>query len=82
MSINLRWLKRPRNQAVVLPFPEKNFWFYQIFFLTNNQNKDVEVLETEKMNFSEIVKRLKMGESVFITYKNSETYQQDFNTRN
>jgi hypothetical protein len=78
MRNNPEMLKKLRDHAVVLPIPAKSFWFYQIFFLANDQTKDVEVLETEEMDFTEIVQRLKMGESVFITYKNSETYPQGY----
>ncbi len=43
---------------------------FQIFFLSHDQNQDVEVVETESIDCGEIVQRLKFGESVFIKYKN------------
>jgi len=52
--------------------------FFQIFFLTNDPTQNVEVLETNEMDFWEIVQRLKMGESVFINYQRSETYKPTF----
>ena len=42
---------------------------FQIFFLSQDQNQSVEVVE---IDFGEIIERLKMGESVFIKNKNSE----------
>ena len=47
-------------------------FLFQIFFLSQDQNQSVKVVETEKIDFGEIIQRLKMGESVFIKYKNSE----------
>jgi len=45
---------------------------FQIFFLSQDQNQSVEVVETEEIDFGEVIQRLKMGESVFIKYKNPE----------
>ncbi|HDQ05906.1 MAG TPA: hypothetical protein ENN36_04175 [Candidatus Bathyarchaeota archaeon] len=45
---------------------------FQIFFLSQDQNQSVEVVETEEIDFEEIVERLKMGESVFIKNKNQK----------
>ena len=45
---------------------------FQIFFLSQDQNQSVEVVETGEIDFGEIIERLKMGESVFIKNKNSE----------
>ena len=47
---------------------EDSLWF-QIFFLTNDQNESVEVLETDTIDFEEILQHLTMGESVFIKHK-------------
>ena len=47
-------------------------FLFQIFFLSHDQNQSVEVVETEQIDFGEITQRLKMGESVFIKYKNPE----------
>ena len=45
---------------------------FQIFFLSQNQNQSVEVVETEEIDFGEIIERLKVGESVFNKNKNPE----------
>ena len=45
---------------------------FQIFFLAQDQSQSVEVVETEEIDFGEIIQRLKVGESVFIKYKNPE----------
>jgi len=45
---------------------------FQIFFLSQDQDQNVEVVETGEIDFWEIVERLKVGESVFIKNKNSE----------
>ena len=49
-----------------------NHFMFQIFFLAQNQSQEVEVLETEEIDFGEITQRLKLGEFVFIKYKNPE----------
>lgn len=58
---------------VQAPISSDNPFMFQIFFLAQNQSQDVEVLETEEIDFGEINQRLKLGESVFIKYKNPET---------
>jgi copper(I)-binding protein len=42
---------------------------FQLFFLINNKNQDIKVIEVEKIDFPEVKKRLEKGESVFITRK-------------
>jgi len=39
---------------------------FQLFFLLNNENEDIEVVEVRKIDFSEVKRRLEKGESVFI----------------
>lgn len=45
---------------------------FQLFFLINNENQDIEVVEVREINFTEVKKRLKNGESVFITRKRKQ----------
>jgi hypothetical protein len=45
---------------------------FQLFFLLNNENQDIEVVEVEEIDFTEVEKRLEKGESVFITCKRKE----------
>jgi hypothetical protein len=52
-----------------------NRLMFQIFFLAQNQSQDVEVVETDEIDFGEITQRLKLGESVFIKYKNQEIHE-------
>jgi hypothetical protein len=40
-----------------------------------DQNQRVEVVETEELDFEEIVQRLRRGESVFIKNKNPESIE-------
>jgi hypothetical protein len=54
------------------PISPDNRLIFQIFFLAQDQSQDVEILETEEIDFAEISERLKLGESVFIKYKNHE----------
>jgi len=54
------------------PFSSDNPFLFQIFFLSQDQSQSVEVVETEEIDFGEIIQRLKVGESVFIKYKNQE----------
>jgi hypothetical protein len=54
------------------PAPSEASLRFQIFFLTNDQSESVEVLETNTIDFEEILKRLTMGDSVFIKCKKQE----------
>ena len=48
---------------------------FQVFFLSEDQSQGVEVLETNELDLGEICQRLKMGETVFIKYKNQEPFE-------
>lgn len=48
---------------------------FQIFFLAQDQSQNVEVVETGEIDFGEVIQRLKIGESVFIKYKNQKTVE-------
>jgi len=50
---------------------------FQLFFLKGDESQDVEVKEVKEIDFTEIEKRLKDGESIFITRKR----EQKLNTR-
>ena len=50
---------------------EQNLAF-QLFFLLNNENQDIEVVEVKEIDFTEVKKRLEKGESVFITRKRKQ----------
>ena len=45
---------------------------FQLFFLINNKDQDIKVVEVEKIDFPEVKKRLEKGESVFITCKRAK----------
>jgi hypothetical protein len=45
---------------------------FQVLFLRNDANQDVEVHEVKQVDFLTIQERLEQGESVFITSKNSQ----------
>jgi hypothetical protein len=45
---------------------------FQLFFLLNNENQDIEVVEVEEIDFTEVKNRLEKGESVFITRKRKQ----------
>jgi len=45
---------------------------FQMFFLKDNENQDVEVKEVEEIDFRGVKERLEKGESVFITLKHKE----------
>lgn len=74
---NLDKAQNKQSQTeILLPFrlsAEKHMLF-QIFFLSNDQYQGVEVVETEELDCGKIVQRLKLGESVFIKYKNHEIF--------
>ena len=54
------------NKYVVLNQEKQVF---QLFFLKNNSKQDVEVVEVEEINFTEVKKHLEKGDSIFITPK-------------
>jgi len=45
---------------------------FQLFFLKDDENQSIEVKEVEEINFREVERRLKQGESVFITCKRKQ----------
>jgi len=45
---------------------------FQLFFLKEDEDSSVEVEEVEKIDFGEVERRLKQGESVFITHKSKQ----------
>jgi hypothetical protein len=57
---------------VKAPVSSANLFMFQIFFLAHDQSQSVEVVETDKIDFEEIIQRLKIGDSVFIKHKNQE----------
>ena len=69
------------DSTVQAPVSSDNPFMFQIFFLAQNQSQDVEVLETEDIDFGEITQRLKLGESVFIKNKNQEMLQVQSNIK-
>ena len=54
------------------PVSSADPFMFQIFFLAHDQSQSVEVVETDEIDFDEIVQRLRIGESVFIKHKNQE----------
>ena len=42
---------------------------FQLFFLKNDENQNVEVTEVNEIDFEEVKSRIERGESVFITRK-------------
>jgi len=54
--------------------PSKNLRVFQVFFLTRDDNQSVEVVETEEIDFEEVIQRLNTGENVFIKSKHSESF--------
>ena len=79
MNNNFAKIEKTRDKEVAeetvihSPFPSKESMLFQVFFLVHDQNQSVEVVETDKIDFREIIQRLHQGESVFIKYKNTET---------
>jgi hypothetical protein len=69
--------KKPIVPELLLQSPLSSDFpsLFQIFFLSQDQNQSVEVLETEEIDFKEITERLNMGESVFIKNKNQKSLE-------
>jgi hypothetical protein len=55
---------------------------FQIFFLTQDGNQSVKVLENDEIDFEKILQHLKTGETVFIKYKNQEIFKPCLNVNN
>ena len=45
---------------------------FQLFFLKDDEDQSVKVVEVEEIDFREVERRLKQGESVFITRKREQ----------
>jgi copper(I)-binding protein len=45
---------------------------FQLFFLINNENQDIKVVEVRRIDLTEVKKHLEKGESVFITHKRKQ----------
>ena len=45
---------------------------FQLFFLKNDANQNVEVVEADEIDFEEVKRRLENGESVFIAPKREQ----------
>lgn len=50
---------------------------FQLFFLENGSNQNVEVVDTDEIDFEEVKRHLEEGNSVFITSKREQ--KQDVN---
>ena len=55
-----------------LKIPKTKPQSFQILFLRNDHNQEVEVHEVEEVDFITIQERLEQGESIFITTKESQ----------
>lgn len=53
-------------------YPLRKSELFLLFFLADDENQSVEVVETQEIDFEEVVQRLKRGESVFIKRKSVE----------
>ncbi len=62
------------DQVKSYPVPSDNP-LLQIFFLTQDESQGVEILETNEIDFEEILQHLKMGETVFIKNKNQRIFE-------
>ena len=81
MNNNVAEIEKTRDKevdeeiAMRTPFPSGESMLFQVFFLVHDQSQTVEVIETDQIDFGEIIQRLQRGESVFIKNKNSETLE-------
>jgi hypothetical protein len=74
MSSKITEAEKPRddnfsNVLLDSAVPQEDMTAFQIFFLTEDENDSVEVLETNMIDYEEINQRLNMGESIFIRQK-------------
>ena len=51
---------------------------FQLFFLKNDENQNVEVIELNEINFEEVKSHLERGDSVFITRKREQKSEMNF----
>jgi len=45
---------------------------FQLFFLEDDEDQSIEVIEVEEIDFTEVKKHIERGESVFITHKRKQ----------
>ena len=45
---------------------------FQLFFLKDDEDQSIEVVEVEEIDFTEVEKHIEQGESVFITRKRKQ----------
>ena len=62
------------DQVKSYPVPSDNP-LMQIFFLIQDESQGVEILETNDIDFDEILQHLKMGEAVFIKNKYQKLFE-------
>ena len=74
MADNVSCLEALRDEAKVVdetniqePVSSRTCKLFQLFFLMNDEDQSVEVLEIPEINLDEVVGCLKQGDSVFIT---------------
>ena len=48
---------------------------FQLFFLIDNENQDIEVVQARKIDSTEVKKRLEKGKSIFITRKRKQKWE-------
>jgi copper(I)-binding protein len=64
-------VKRAMLKSNPIESKDQNLVF-QLFFLINNKNQDIEVVEISEIDFTEVKRRLEKGDSVFITRKRKQ----------
>jgi len=79
VTSSVSFFEEPRGKSKVdeettiqYSLPSKKFELFQIFFLLDDEDQSVEVVEVKEIDFQEVVSRLKYGESVFITHKDMQ----------
>ncbi|MDQ1281051.1 MAG: hypothetical protein QG670_2315 [Thermoproteota archaeon] len=50
---------------------------FQVFFLKNDKDQSVKVVETNRIDFDEVEKHLKIGESIYILPKKQDFERTD-----
>jgi hypothetical protein len=80
MSDKIAETEKPSDKSFTevitdVPAPQDDMSVFQVFFLTDDENYNVEILETNMIDFDEINQRLKMGESIFIKQKTRDMLQ-------
>lgn len=58
------------------PKPIRENYVFQLFFLKDDEDQSVQVVEVKEIDFAEVIQHLNQGKSIFITRKHTRERNQ------